>query len=182
MSSTAFETFKERTYTSIGKEGKVTKDGILKSVHLVGLIGKANKAPGKTEPYKYRESAIKKAVDNKVYDDVNSFLGHSDDAGNRNPKDRIGFVVTGTTIHKEGIGAVGDIQLNPEHPHYKSIVWWANNHPEKIMLSQESILVYNKTDNMIDEIRKVESVDFVVDGNTTESLFREGVIADKIGI
>jgi hypothetical protein len=172
---------KERTSNALTKSNRVTKEGVMKGVNIIGLIGKANKAPGATEPYVYKESAIKGAVTNKVYDSRDSFLGHSPDNGQRtSPKDRIGVVVADSVVFKEGVGAVGDIQLDPKHPYFSSIEWWANNYPEKIMLSHEAKLVYSKNENAIVEITSVESVDFVLDGNTTTALFKEGVIRDEI--
>jgi hypothetical protein len=173
--------FKERTSNALTKSNRVTKEGIMKGVNIIGLIGKSNKAPGASTPYKYKESAIKTAVTNKVYNAKDSFLGHSpEDGSQRNPKDRIGVVVPDSLTFQEGVGAVGDIQLDPKHPHFASIEWWANNYPEKIMLSHEAKLMYNKAENTIDEIMMVESVDFVLEGNTTTALFKEGVLADAM--
>ncbi len=172
---------KERTSNALTKANRVTKEGIMKGVNIIGLIGKSNKAPGAAEPYKYKESTIKSAVEKKLYSTKDSFLGHSpEDGSQRNPKDRIGVVVADSVAYKEGVGAEGDIQLDPKHPHYESIVWWANNYPEKIMLSHEAKLVYNKAENAIVEIVSVESVDFVLEGNTTTALFKEGILRDTI--
>jgi len=129
---------KERTNTALNKSNRVTKEGVMKGVNIIGLIGKANKAPGATAPYVYKESAIKEAVTNKVYDAKDSFLGHSPENGQRtSPKDRIGIVVANSVTFKEGVGAVGDLQLDPNHPYFKSIEWWANNYPERVMLSHD---------------------------------------------
>lgn len=172
---------KERTNTALTKANRVTKEGIMKGVNIIGLIGKSNKAPGASAPYVYKESTIKTAVDNKVYNTKDSFLGHSpEDGSQRSPKDRIGVVVPDSVTYKEGVGAVGDIQLDPKHPYFSSIEWWANNYPEKIMLSHEAKLIYSKSENAIVEITSVESVDFVLEGNTTTALFKEGVLRDSI--
>lgn len=172
---------KERTSNKLTKDNRVTKEGVMKGVNIIGLIGKSNKAAGATEPYKYKESAIQKAVIDKVYSSVDSFMGHSlDDGSQRNPKDRVGIVMPDSVTYKEGVGAIGDIQLDPKHPHFASIEWWANNYPEKIMLSHEAKLVYSKKENAIVEITSVDSVDFVIDGNTTTALFKEGVIKDAM--
>lgn len=172
---------KERTNTALTKANRVTKEGIMKGVNIIGLIGKSNKAPGASAPYVYKESTIKTAVDNKVYNTKDSFLGHSpEDGSQRSPKDRIGVVVPDSVVYKEGVGAVGDIQLDPKHPYFSSVEWWANNYPEKIMLSHEAKLVYSKSENAIVEITSVESVDFVLEGNTTTALFKEGVLRDAI--
>lgn len=172
---------KERTSNALSKANRVTKEGVMKGVNIIGLIGKSNKAPGASAPYVYKESTIRTAVDNKVYNTKDSFLGHSpEDGSQRSPKDRIGVVVPDSVTYKEGVGAVGDIQLDPKHPYFSSIEWWANNYPEKIMLSHEAKLIYSKTENAIVEITSVESVDFVLEGNTTTALFKEGVLRDSI--
>lgn len=172
---------KERTNNALTKANRVTKEGIMKGVNIIGLIGKSNKAPGASAPYVYKESTIRTAVDNKVYNTKDSFLGHSpEDGSQRSPKDRIGVVVPDSVTYKEGVGAVGDIQLDPKHPYFSSIEWWANNYPEKIMLSHEAKLIYSKSENAIVEITSVESVDFVLEGNTTTALFKEGVLRDSI--
>lgn len=173
--------FKERTSNSLTKENRVTKEGVMKGVHLIGLIGKSNKAPGAIVPYKYKESAIKTAVANKVYEGADSYFGHSKDDGSaRDPRDRAGIVLRDVVTYKEGVGAIGDIQLDVKHPHYESLVWWANNHPDRVMMSHEAKMKYNRTENAIEEIISVESVDFVIEGNTTTALFKEGVLRDKI--
>lgn len=172
---------KERTSNALSKANRVTKEGVMKGVNIIGLIGKSNKAPGASTPYVYKESAIRNAVDLKVYNAKDSFLGHSpEDGSQRSPKDRIGVVVPDSVTYKEDVGAVGDIQLDPKHPYFSSIEWWANNYPEKIMLSHEAKLVYSKNENAIVEIKSVESVDFVLEGNTTTALFKEGVISEEI--
>lgn len=172
---------KERTSNALSKANRVTKEGVMKGVNIIGLIGKSNKAPGASAPYVYKESTIRTAVDNKVYNTKDSFLGHSpEDGSQRSPKDRIGVVVPDSVTYKEGVGAVGDIQLDPKHPYFNSIEWWANNYPEKIMLSHEAKLIYSKAENAIVEITSVESVDFVLEGNTTTALFKEGVLRDSI--
>ena len=174
--------FSERA--SLATASKMTKEGVLKGVHLIGLIGKSNRKPGK-KPYTYKESAIKEAVDGKLYDNAPIYLGHSeqDENGNdkiRNPKDKIGHINAGSCIHKEGVGAVADIQFNTGHPYYEAMQFWADKDPSAIMMSHVADLRYTHESNQITKIGKVYSVDIVINGNTTEGMFKEGVLGDAI--
>ncbi len=171
---------RETVRCSIGREAKLDDSSVLHNVHLIGLIGKANRFGDSKVPYTYAEEAIRKAVEGKQYDNVNVFLGHGVGNEPRNPKDRVGIIIPSTVKHKEGVGAVGNIQLDPKHPYFESVRWWAQNYPDKLMMSHEAALRYRKDLNSVVEIKDVASVDFVIDGNTTTELFKEGVIADRI--
>jgi len=174
----------ERVSASLRTKSKVADDGLLKDVHLIGLIGKANTFKDSKVPYKYREGAIKKAVEAKRYDGADIYIGHThdatDDVAQRNPKDKIGTIVDGSTKHKEGAGGFGDIQFNPHHPYFPAMRWWIDNCPDKIMMSHVAELRGNKQTNEVVEIGKVYSVDIVLDGNTTTGMFKEGVISERM--
>lgn len=160
---------------------KLTKDGILKDVHLIGLHGKANKLPGSKTPYKFAEAAIKEAITEKRYDNIDVYIGHAEVDGQRNPKDKIGFVIPGTTKHREGSGGYGDIQYNTAHPYYEAMLFWIDQQPEGIMMSHVADMRVNKESNQVVNIARVYSVDMVLNGNTTMNMFgKEGVIADGI--
>ncbi len=172
--------FSERA--ALSTTSKMSKEGVLKGVHLIGLIGKSNRKPGK-KPYTYKEAAIKEAVTAKSYDNVPVYLGHPevDENGNdkpRNPKDKIGFVMAESVTHKDGAGAIGDIQFNTGHPYYEAMQFWADKDPSAVMMSHVADLRYSHESNQIIQIGKVYSVDIVINGNTTEGMFKEGVIAD----
>jgi len=175
--------FSERAQLST--TSKISKEGVLKDVHLIGLIGKANRAKGSKKPYTYKESAIKEAADGKLYDGVPIYLGHAkeDASGNeipRDPQDKIGILIAGK--YKEGVGAVGDIQFNTGHPYYEATRFWVDKDPSAIMMSHVAELRYEAATNQISKITKVHSVDIVVNGNTTEAMFKEGVLADSIKV
>ncbi len=163
-------------------KSKMTAEGILKDVHLIGLIGKSNKMAGQKTPYTYAEAAIKEAVERKAYEGVDIYIGHVDHDQQRNPKDKIGYVVAGTTKHKEGSGAFGDIQFNTAHPYFGAMAFWIEKQPEQIMMSHVADLKGSKESNQITKIGKVYSVDLVLNGNTTTGIHKEGVISDAIAI
>ncbi len=180
MSLTALsETFEDLIFSERSSNhttSKMTKEGLLKDVHLIGLIGKSNRAKGAKTPYTYREAAIKEAVESKLYDGVDVYLGHSESENQRNPKDKIAQVTTGR--YKEGVGALGDIQFNMSHPYFEAMKYWIDN--GGMMMSQVADLRYSQEANAIVKIGKVHSVDIVINGNTTTGMFKEGVIFDKI--
>jgi len=152
-------------------------------VHLIGLIGKSNRVKGAKDPYKYAESAIKEANDAKLYEGVPVYLGHTevDAKGSevaRNPKDKIATVLEST--HKAGKGGVGKLQFNTGHPYYEAMQFWVDRDPSAIMMSHVADLKYSAESNQITKITKVHSVDIVINGNTTQSMFKEGVLADAI--
>ncbi len=166
--------------SNLTKNNKLSKEGILHDVHLIGLIGKSNKMQGSKTPYKYTEESVKEAVSLKLYDNVDIYLGHNTSEGQRNPKDKIGYVVADSVKHKEGVGAVGNLQFNTAHPYYEAMMFWVEKQPEQIMMSHVADLSGSRESNEITKIKKVYSVDLVLNGNTTQGIHAEGVIADAI--
>lgn len=152
---------------------------VLKDVHLVGLQAR-NAVKGRA-PYKYAESALKEAV--PMYENVDVYLSHGLTPegklpAERNVEDKIGFIANPT--YKSGKGVFGDVVLNEAHPFFKSIAWWAENAPAKVGMSHVAALQYDATENAMTKVNKVHSVDFVGFASTTDGLFKEGVIQDKI--
>lgn len=154
-------------------KSSITKDGLLKKVHLVGL-NSVNKHNGK--PYTYAEIALKEAVD--LYTNADVYINHIDPKVTPKVEDKIGFVKS--AYFEEGVGIVGDVQLNTEHELYKSIYWWAENAPKKLGFSHVIGGAIDTTRNQITKISAVRSVDLVYEGATTNGLFTEGVITDLV--
>lgn len=159
---------------------KIRVEGnVLKDVHLVGPKTQNYVKPSKT-PYEYKLTALEAAA--PLYENVDIFVGHTPKdvptVALRDPTQKIGFATN--VKYKANEGLFGDITLNEKHPAYESFIWWANNKPEKLMMSHEAQCTYSAKENAMTEIHKVDCVAFVSEGSTTQGLFKEGVIADKI--
>jgi len=71
-------------------------------------------------------------------------------------------------------GLYGDLLYNPHHPLTESILWWAENMPDCLGLSQYGKGTGRKKDDgrwQVESIDSVASVDLVADPATTKSLF-----------
>ena len=71
-------------------------------------------------------------------------------------------------------GLYGDLLYNPHHPLTESILWWAENMPDCLGLSQYGRGTGRKKDDgrwQVESIDSVQSVDLVADPATTKSLF-----------
>lgn len=150
----------------------------IKEAHLLGLNTK-NIKKGQKEPYTYDAQAVQEAV--ALYNNIDIVVGHTPEDigyGQRDPAGKIGF--TENVKFKEGVGLVGDIVLNDKHALYEQFMWWAKNKPEKLMLSHEAWCTFDDKQNKMTKINAVDCVAFVSQGGTTESLFKEGVLTDKI--
>lgn len=161
---------------------KVDANGLVKDVHIMGFKGSNVKA-GKKKPYKYTSKAFKDAVAKGLYENVSIQVGHTTETETFNdrqndPSKKLGFTVN--TAFKDGVGVVGDLQLNTKHPSFDSYKWWMENGPEHIALSNEALCKYNDSTDQIDEIAKVLFVALVGEGNTTDGIFKDGVIDDTI--
>lgn len=153
---------------------------VIKGVHLVGLQARNSAAKGRA-PYKYAEAALKEAVSS--YDNVDSYLSHGITESGKLPaerdvKDKIGYVTNPS--YRDGKGVFGDLVLNEKHAYYESVKWWAEHAPHKIGMSHIASLTYDAAENAMVKVNKVHSVDFVGFASTTNGLFSEGVITDKI--
>lgn len=153
---------------------------VIKGVHLIGLQARNSAAKGRA-PYKYAEAALKDAV--TLYDNVDIYLSHGITESGKLPaerdvKDKIGYVTNPS--YRDGKGVFGDLVLNEKHSYYESVKWWADNAPHKIGMSHIASLTYDATENAMTKVNKVHSVDFVGFASTTNGLFSEGVIVDKI--
>jgi len=71
-------------------------------------------------------------------------------------------------------GLYGDLLYNPHHPLTESILWWAENMPDCLGLSQYGRGTGRRKDDgrwQVESIDSVQSVDLVADPATTKSLF-----------
>jgi hypothetical protein len=145
-------------------------DGLLKGAHLLGFVSKNKR--------KYAAEAVKKAVEDKLYNDLNIYLNHdyeAIDAGNgkrdNNISDKVGFVVT--TSFDEKYGMIGDVQFNTGHPQFESVRWWVNNRPDKVGFSH--VALQKETKGTVVDIVKPMSLDLVSAAATTSGIFTEAV-------
>lgn len=151
------------------------RKNVIEGVHLVGFQAKNRMAPDKA-PYTYKESALKAAV--TLYDNVDVYLSHGKGNDERPIESKIGYVTK--PRFKEGAGVVGDLVLNEGHQHFAAMMWWAQNKPENLGMSHVATNLYNSKENAVVEVRKVHSVDIVSSPSTTNGLFKEGVVEDKV--
>jgi hypothetical protein len=163
-------------------EGKKKIEGdILKDVHLVGFKS-SNTLKGQKEPYSYTAEALKKAVDAGLYNNRVIGMDHQKDADaiNNKASNRIGVTLNSRFVESKGI--VGDIRLNTQHPLSNSVIWWADNYPDKMGLSHIAKVRFSEATNSVVEIKEVEIIDFVGNSSTTNGIFAEGVIKDTIDL
>lgn len=164
---------------------KITTDGVIRGVHLVGLQAKNTIKPNKT-PYRYTEEALKTAV--ALYNGVDIYIDHGTENKPRNVLDKVGVVHNAvykeaTLPDKSDAGLYGDIQFNTAHPAYEAVKWWVTHHPQKLGMSHVARTYYDAKENAMTAVVKVFSVDLVTEGSTTHNgltSVREGVIVDKI--
>lgn len=151
------------------------KKNVIEGVHLVGFQAKNRVSPEKA-PYVYKEAALKQAV--PLYDNVDVYLSHGKGNDERPIESKVGFITN--PRFKEGTGVVGDVVLNEGHTYFKAMMWWAEHKPSNLGMSHVATNLYNAKENAVVEVRKVHSVDIVSTPSTTNGLFKEGVIEDKV--
>lgn len=156
-------------------ERATVRKNVIEGVHLVGFQAKNRRSPELT-PYKYKESALRTAV--PLYDNADIYISHGKGTDERPVESKIGFV--SNAKFKEGVGVVGDLVLNEKHPFFEAMIWWAENKPSKLGMSHVATNLYNSKENAVVEVRKVHSVDIVSSPSTTDGLFKEGVVEDKL--
>jgi len=163
----------------VTKSSKISEDGVLKDVHILGLKSKNG--------YTYAMEAITGVY--KDYVGLDIYLNHKEPttsaAADRDVTTKVGYILD--TIVVESVGMKGDIQFNPEHPYFPAIKWWVEHQPKKLGFSHVAeARMDNATKTMI-AIRKPKSVDLVSNPATTSGIFSEsyagvteGVLDDKI--
>lgn len=163
------------TSTVVTFERTSIKKNVIEGVHLIGTQAK-NRVRADKAPYTYKESALMQAV--ALYENVDVYLSHGEGNKKRTIEEKIGYVANPRYV--AGTGVVGDIVLNEEHAYTKAMLWWADNKPDKLGMSHVATNLYSESENAIVEIKKVHSVDIVDDPSTTNGLFKEGVVMDKV--
>ena len=151
------------------------RKNVIEGVHLIGFQAK-NRVTPERPPYTYKESAVKNAA--PLYENVDVYLSHGKGSDERPIESKIGYITK--PRFKENVGVVGDLVLNEAHTYYAAMIWWAENKPSKLGMSHVATNLYNAKENAVVEIRKVHSVDIVSSPSTTDGLFKEGVVQDKI--
>ena len=173
-----FENIKEAIKSG---QFKVSSDGKMKGVHLLGYKSK-NKKNGKE--YGYTTEAVANAAPS--YKGLSIYINHDHENPSRNLEDKIGIVEEAYVV--ESIGLCGDVQLNTGHPMYAAVKWWAEHSPNDIGFSHTAEARFDMSTNNYTEIRNPKSVDLVATPATTNGLFAavkesavtEGLISDKI--
>jgi hypothetical protein len=157
---------------------KVTADSILKDVHLVGFQS-SNTVEGQKEPYRYTAEALKTAVEAGIYNGIVIGMDHQTEKDiNNKASNRIGVTLNSRFIESKGI--VGDVKLNPEHPLSKSVIWWAENYPDKMGLSHIAQVKFSESSNSVVSVKKVDIIDFVGNSSTTHGIFAESTSKDPV--
>lgn len=158
------------------KANRVSKDGVMKNVHVLGLESKNGLI--------YAD-AISEAVTSGIYNGIDVYLNHDKTDTSRfdNITAKIG-ILENTTEAADGIH--GDLQLNVKHPYYEAIVWWADKFPDRLGLSHVADLKVGPN-KVVEKIVRPRTVDLVSKPATTRGIFseavethKEGVIADDI--
>ena len=150
----------------------VENDGGL--IHGIKIIGLESKN-GRSYPTKVLESAIEK------YENVRVNVDHSQDPKKpRSYTDRMG-IIKHVMLKEDGL--YGDFYYNPQHPMAKQLEWDAINAPQNVGFSHVIQGKVKKQNGkvVIEEIRKVQSVDLVADPATTQGLFESEVPTQEEG-
>jgi len=148
----------------------VEENGV-KVIKNVAMLG-----PQSSHGYEYTQDAMANAVGNQLYEGVRIFINHDASKQGRNPMELAG-VFRGTQ-HSEG-KVRGTAHLLPDE--YGLKFWNIAKHmPEAASCSHvaEGRMVKSKTGDRVEEITKVHSVDLVVQGATTSTVF-EGAGASQ---
>lgn len=169
--------------TEGAKRVKVTEDGVVKGVHILGYTSKN----GLT----YTREAVAAAV--PLYEGKKVYADHPviDKDGNETPRSVKEIVATiQAPVTREATGMWGDLHLNTGHPYYEHFRWLAENAPGEFGLSHSVFGEKGGAGKSIIRIAEVESVDLVTTPATVKGLFeslqrqakaiREGVVADKM--
>lgn len=116
---------------------------------------------------------LKEGVNPALYNNVPVNINHPTDEEKKLPRNyqaRFGWIEN-PVARDDGI--YGDLCFNPLHAITKDFVWWANNKPDKIGLSQNAYgdVWEGANDEVVESVDEVRSVDLVSDPATTAGLF-----------
>lgn len=163
MGQKIFNTLTEYADQS-GRSLAVDRDnGVVRGVKLIGL----SSANGR----EYLPEALTAA--RAMYEGAKVNINHPAKATDpRNYGDRFGCV---KNVCVKADGLYGDLHYNPKHPIAEQFAWDAENQPANVGMSH---VVEGRTANrggkvVVEEIKKVRSVDVVADPATTRGLFEQ---------
>lgn len=144
--------------------------GVVRGVKLLGLTSGNGR--------EYLPEALASA--RSLYEGAKVNIDHVAKAGDpRSYSDRFG-VVKNVSVAADGL--YGDIHYNPKHPLAERFAWDAANEPSNVGMSHD---VIGRTSTkggklIVEEIKKVRSVDIVADPATTRGLFESVKESDEM--
>lgn len=131
------------------------KTNRLENVHIAGHVS--------ANGYSYAPTAYKNAIG--LYENASVYLDHH----SYSVKDKFAWLEN--VRHDDKTGLWGDLVANEKHPFYDQFMWWAENKPSKIGLSQAVVVRVPFGTEEASEIVRVKRVDIVDDPATTKGLF-----------
>lgn len=158
----AVETITERS--SLG--GKVSVDSVRGIIRGVKILGRESK-----NGREYASEAVGKAA--SLYEGAKVNINHPSNPNQpRDYRDRLGHLAS---VQNKGGELFGDLHFNPKHPLAEQLAWDAEHAPENVGLSHNVEAVVNRKSGkvVVEEIRKVLSVDVVADPATTRGLYEQ---------
>ncbi len=142
---------------------KVDKEnGVVEGVKILGTKSRNNRL----YPFETLRAAAPLYENAKV--NVNHPDGPADEA--RKYQDRVGSI---KNVKLEKDGLYGDFHFNPKHPLAEQLIWDAERAPENLGFSHnvEAVVRVENGTQIVEEIKRVRSVDVVADPATTDGLF-----------
>ncbi len=171
MAATTLERLQEFTAALTGRATVDAERGVISDVKLVGL----NSLNGRS----YSESALRNAA--SLYEGAKVNVDHRDKASAaRSYRDRIGRI--SGVYFKEGEGLYAkEFHFNPKHALAEQLLWDAQNDPKAVSFSHDADgqVRRSKGKAVVESIVKVNCVDLVADGATTQGLHESEVHMEK---
>ena len=132
--------------------------GFIRGVKILGFVSKNGR--------EYQREAVKRALG--LYEGAKVNIDHGDTP--RSYADRIG-VLSNVQMHDDGV--YGDLRYNPAHALAGQLEWDAANNPSAVGLSHHIEGAAKRANGkvVVEDIRRVVSVDLVSSPATTSSLF-----------
>jgi len=158
--SPAIETLQEYA-TSAGVSLRVDRDkGIIHGVKILGLAS----LNGRT----YTPQAAAGAM--KLYEGARCNVDHGKQGESRSYADRVGAI---RNVSATADGLYGDFHFNPKHALAEQICWDAEHAPGNLGFSHDAEARTSRQNGkvVVEEIKKVTSVDLVANPATTRGLF-----------
>ena len=142
---------------------KIDKEnGVVRGVKILGTKSRNNRV--------YPIETLKKA--SPLYENAKVNVNHPDGsaAETRKYQDRVGSI---KNVKFSENGLYGDFYFNPKHPLAEQLIWDAERSPENLGFSHnvEAVVKCENGTQIVEEIKRVRSVDIVADPATTSGLF-----------